>query len=75
MVIGEKAAADYNRGKVALFAAAEAILRARGGLLALKNETDPLYRSKAVYKRLVRPTKETIAWMNQISTPCLRLPP
>eukprot|EP01046_Picozoa_sp_COSAG06_P054019 COSAG06_NODE_9496_length_1886_cov_12.341914_1_plen_343_part_00 len=59
-VIGEEQAAAYNQGKVALFAAAEAMLRARGGLLALKNDTDPLYNAKAQYKRIVRPTRESI---------------
>ena len=59
-IIGEERAAAYNRGKVALFAAAEAMLRARGGILALKNDSEPLYQSHAQYKRFVRPTRESL---------------
>jgi len=60
VIIGEAAAMAYNKGKIALFSEAEAMLRARGGVLALKNDTDPLFQSKAVYMRLVRPTRQTI---------------
>eukprot|EP01043_Picozoa_sp_COSAG02_P006739 COSAG02_NODE_195_length_29750_cov_79.793329_1_plen_339_part_00 len=60
VAIDEEQAAAYNRGKIALFEAAETTLRARGGLLALKNDTDPLYSARAQYKRIVRPTRESV---------------
>ena len=60
VIIGEAEAAAYTSGKRSMLAAAEAKLRSRGGLLALKNDTDPLYASHAVYKRLVDPSRSTI---------------